>query len=62
MSVELKEHQQMLHQMVVDFAHKEIEPLDTIIDKQKGYPKQLWTKIVETGFLGLITPTEFGGG
>ena len=61
MSVELKEHQQMLHQMVVDFAHKEIEPLDTIIDKQKGYPKQLWTKIVETGFLGLITPTEFGG-
>src|SRR5690554_8039169 len=61
MSVVLKEHQQMLHQMVVDFARKEIKPLDMQIDKQKGYPKALWDKIIETGFLGLIVPTEFGG-
>ena len=61
MSVVLKEHQQMLHQMVVDFSRKEIKPLDMVIDKQKGYPKALWDKIVETGFLGLIVPKEFGG-
>lgn len=61
MSVVLKEHQQMLHQMVVDFSRKEIKPLDMVIDKQKGYPKTLWDKIVETGFLGLIVPKEFGG-
>lgn len=61
MSVELKEHQQMLHQMVVDFAKKEIKPFDMLIDKQKGYPKALWDKIIETGFLGLVVPTEFGG-
>ena len=61
MSVMLKEHQQMLHQMVVEFSRKEIKPLDMLIDKQKGYPKALWDKIVETGFLGLIVPKSFGG-
>ncbi|HHX76247.1 MAG TPA: acyl-CoA dehydrogenase [Acholeplasmataceae bacterium] len=61
MSVVLKEHQQMLHQMVVDFARKEIKPLDMQIDKQQAYPKELWHKIIETGFLGLIVPNEFGG-
>ncbi|MDD2469529.1 MAG: acyl-CoA dehydrogenase family protein [Bacilli bacterium] len=61
MSVELKEHQLMLHQMVVDFAQKEIKPLDMVIDKEKKYPKELWDKVIDTGFLGLIVPTEFGG-
>src|SRR5690554_5294772 len=61
MSITLKEHQEMLHQMVVDFAEKEVKPLDMIIDKQKGYPKELWDKVIKTGFLGLIVPIEYGG-
>ena len=39
MSVTLKEHQHMLHQMVVDFSKKEIKPLDMLIDKQKSCAK-----------------------
>lgn len=61
MGFELKNHQQMLHQMVVDFAKKEIKPLDMEIDRRGSYPKELWDKIINTGFLGLIVPTEFGG-
>src|SRR5690554_771992 len=60
MSVTLKEHQEMLHQMVVDFAKKEVQPLDMHIDKY-GYPKELWNKVIETGFLSLIVPKEYGG-
>ncbi|MCK9235832.1 MAG: acyl-CoA dehydrogenase family protein [Acholeplasmataceae bacterium] len=61
MSVKLKEVNQMLHQMVVDFAEKEIKPLDMIIDKEQGYPKDLWDKIVQTGFLGLTVPYLYDG-
>ncbi|MDY0075201.1 MAG: acyl-CoA dehydrogenase family protein [Acholeplasmataceae bacterium] len=61
MSIELKEHQQMLHQMVTDFAHKEVKPFDMVIDKQKSYPKSLWNKIINVGLLGLIVPVEHGG-
>ncbi|MFA5692597.1 MAG: acyl-CoA dehydrogenase family protein [Acholeplasmataceae bacterium] len=51
----------MLHQMVLDFAKKEIKPFDMIIDKNKDYPKELWNKVLETGFLGLIIPSAYGG-
>lgn len=61
MSVNLTKPQMMLHQMVTDFADKKVKPFDMQIDKDRDYPKELWEGIVNTGFLGLTVPEEFGG-
>lgn len=61
MSIKLTQPQVMLHQMVTDFADKEVKPLDMWIDKNRKYPAELWSSIVNTGFLGLTIPEEYGG-
>lgn len=61
MSIQLTQPQEMLHHMVTDFAEKEIKPLDMWIDKNRKVPQDLWNKILQTGFLGLTIPEEFGG-
>jgi alkylation response protein AidB-like acyl-CoA dehydrogenase len=61
MSIELTQPQVMLHQMVVDFTDKEVKPLDILIDKERNYPTELWDKMINTGFLGLTIPEEYGG-
>ncbi|ALV22183.1 acyl-CoA dehydrogenase family protein [Carnobacterium antarcticum] len=61
MSIKLTQSQVMLHQMVTDFADKEVKPLDILIDKQRNFPAELWDKFVNTGFLGLTIPEEYGG-
>lgn len=61
MSIKLTQPQVMLHQMVTDFADKEVKPLDMWIDKHREYPAELWSNIVNTGFLGLTIPEEYGG-
>ncbi|SEK18009.1 butyryl-CoA dehydrogenase [Carnobacterium iners] len=61
MSIELTQPQVMLHQMVVDFTDKEVKPLDILIDKERNYPTELWDKMIDTGFLGLTIPEEYGG-
>ena len=61
MSVKLTGPQEMLHQMVTNFADKEVKPFDMYIDKYKRYPKELWEKVLKTGFLGLIIPEQYGG-
>ncbi|WP_035051272.1 acyl-CoA dehydrogenase family protein [Carnobacterium pleistocenium] len=61
MSIKLTQSQVMLHQMVTDFADKEVKPLDMLIDKQRDFPKKLWDDLVNTGFLGLVLPEEYGG-
>lgn len=61
MSIKLTQSQVMLHQMVTDFADKEVKPLDILIDKQRDFPAELWDKFVNTGFLGLTIPEEYGG-
>lgn len=61
MSVKLTQPQVMLHQMVTDFADREVKPMDMLIDKQRDFPKKLWDNLVNTGFLGLILPEEYGG-
>lgn len=61
MDFKVNEADLMLRQMVIDFSKKEVKPLDMIIDKEMKYPKELWDKVLETEFLGLIVPTKYGG-
>lgn len=61
MNIEMMEVNKMLNQMVVAFSEKEIKPFDLWIDKNKSVPKELWDKMVNTGFLGLVVPLTYGG-
>lgn len=61
MSVNLTQPQLMLHHMAVEFAEKEIKPFDMAIDKKGDFTEGLFEKLVETGFLGLTLPEEYGG-
>lgn len=61
MDTNTTETKKLLLDMVKAFSDKEIKPLSATIDKNKGVPKDLWHKIVSTGFLGLTIPLEYGG-
>jgi alkylation response protein AidB-like acyl-CoA dehydrogenase len=56
------EEQNMLREMVRDFAHNEIKPLAQKIDSEEKIPQELITKIGELGLLGTAFPAEYGGG
>lgn len=44
------------------FAKSKIRPEDDILDREThAFPHHLWTEMGEQGFLGIITPEEYGG-
>lgn len=52
----------MLREMVRDFTNKEIRPLADKIDSEEKIPRELITKLGETGLLGTPFPEKYGGG
>ena len=62
MDFELTEEQQMIRKMVRDFAEKEIAPLVDEAEETGIFPKQLFRKMGEQGFLCPRYPIELGGG
>ena len=60
----LKEEQEMLKTTARNFLEKEC-PISLVRDMEedeKGYSPELWHKIAELGWLGLIFPEKYGGG
>jgi alkylation response protein AidB-like acyl-CoA dehydrogenase len=60
----LKEEQEMLKTTARDFLEKEC-PISLVRDMEedeKGYSPELWRKMAELGWLGLVFPEEYGGG
>ena len=57
----LSETQQMLFEAAAHFAHTDILPLAQEIDKTDEFPRHLWPKLGQLGYLGLTAPVEFGG-
>jgi len=60
----LSEEQEMLKTTARDFLEKEC-PISLVRDMEedeKGYSPELWHKIAELGWLGLVFPEEYGGG
>jgi alkylation response protein AidB-like acyl-CoA dehydrogenase len=56
------EEQQMLREMVRDFAINEIRPISHAIDENEKIPPELIKKLGELGLLGAAFPVEYGGG
>ncbi len=56
------EEQQMLREMVRDFATNEIKPIARKIDEDEKIPPEIIKKLGELGLLGAAFPVEYGGG
>lgn len=61
MNFELNENQQMIAQMVRDFAEKEIRPNLKKWDDDEIFPVETMKKMGELGLLGIFIPEEYGG-
>lgn len=61
MNFEMNENQQMITQMVRDFAEKEIKPHYKTWDEEELFPLETMRKIGELGLLGIFIPEHYGG-
>ena len=63
MDFSFSEEQEMLRKIARDFLATEC-PRDSVremIKDEKGYTAELWKKMAELGWMGLIIPEEYGG-
>lgn len=61
MNFEKNDNQQMIAQMVRDFAEKEIKPFRNQWDADEYFPVETMKKMGELGLLGIYIPQEYGG-
>ncbi|MEM7479535.1 MAG: acyl-CoA dehydrogenase family protein [Acidobacteriota bacterium] len=57
----LTSEQRAIRDAARDFARKEIDPLVEEIDEAQKFPRELFAKAGELGFLGILFPEELGG-
>lgn len=55
------EEQNMLREMVRDFANNELKPIASKIDEEGAIPEDIIRKLAELGILGAPFPEEYGG-
>ncbi|RLG71811.1 MAG: acyl-CoA dehydrogenase [Methanobacteriota archaeon] len=61
MDYTLTKEQEMIRDMVKEFAEKEIEPIAQEIDQKSIFPEKTIKKLGELGVLGLCVSTKYGG-
>lgn len=61
MHFEKNENQEMIAQMVRDFAEREIRPNMNKWDEEEHFPVDVMKKMGELGLLGIYIPQEYGG-
>ena len=57
----LTEEQLMIQETARKFAESELKPIAEEIDKKMEYPVEMFKKMGEVGFMGLMVPAEYGG-
>jgi alkylation response protein AidB-like acyl-CoA dehydrogenase len=60
-SFRLTEQQRAVRDAAREFAAKEVDPLVEECDESQRFPRELFKKAGELGFLGIIIPEEYGG-
>lgn len=61
MNFKLTQEQQLLKEMVRDFAENEIAPKARELDQTERFPTETFEKMGELGLLGIPFPEEYGG-
>ncbi|MBT33783.1 MAG: acyl-CoA dehydrogenase [Thalassobius sp.] len=61
METTTKETNEMVSQMVRDFAERNIEPYRKEWDDDQIFPIQVFKELGELGLMGILVPTEYGG-
>ncbi|MGO4887525.1 acyl-CoA dehydrogenase [Anaerobacillus sp. MEB173] len=61
MNFELTKEQQMIKEMVRDFAQNEIAPRAEELDRTGEFPTDIFKKMGELGLMGIPFPEEYGG-
>jgi len=57
----LTDEQQMIKETARRFAESELAPIAMKMDETMEFPVELFAKMGELGFMGLIVPAEYGG-
>ena len=57
----LTPEQRAIRNVAREFAVKEIDPIVEEIDESQTFPRELFSKLGELGFLGILFPEELGG-
>lgn len=61
MNFQLTEEQELIKQMVQEFAETEVKPLAAEIDKNHRFPVETIEKLRDLSLMGIIIPEEYGG-
>jgi len=61
MDFQLSENQQMIIDMVRDFAEKHIRPHVMEWDETQTFPVEVFKRLGELGLMGVLVPEEYGG-
>lgn len=59
----LSESEEMLKKTALDFMRRDApkDVIQTLQETDTGYTEELWRKVVEMGWLGVIIPEQYGG-
>ncbi|HET6512304.1 MAG TPA: acyl-CoA dehydrogenase family protein [Candidatus Kapabacteria bacterium] len=61
LDLNLTEDQQAIKQVAREFAESEILPRKMEWDESQEFPMEVFKKMADLGFLGMLIPTEYGG-
>src|SRR3954452_2920952 len=61
MDFELSADQREIQSLAREFAQAEIEPNASEWDREHGFPRELFGKLAELGFMGVCVPEDLGG-
>jgi len=61
MDFDLNEEQKMIQETISKFAKEEIAPVASENDKKAQFPRDIFKKLAELGFMGTPIPEEYGG-
>lgn len=58
---ELSESEKLIQETARSFAQKEIMPVVMKYDESQEFPMEIFKKMAELGFLGIVIPEQYGG-
>lgn len=58
---ELDEQLTLIQNTIRDFTEKEIKPIIMKYDESQEFPREIFKKLGEQGFMGILVPEEYGG-